>query len=121
MTPEKLHAKFPQKYQKMCYVIGQDLDLQLKWGTSSVARLKSPVFAVGQRFNILYSSPGDDLTNLANQENNESLEHYVQIYFPEYLTQTDGKFTIFDSPDHPNVEPFYRFQLSGIASCMLPS
>jgi hypothetical protein len=120
MSPAYLEAHFSNTYKKLCYLIGQDLDKEFAWGTSffKVAQLLIVTSAVGERFQVLYNARGDALTTLANEDENETFQHYVNQHFPEYMNGNDAKhFTIFGCLDHQNMEPFYRFQLSG--NCFL--
>ena len=120
-SPEYLEINEPDRYKKMCYLLGQNLDKEL--GKIKVMQLLSKKSPVGKRFQALYNTKGDELTP-PKCETNETFQHYLETHFPEYLYNGGGggddanHFTIFDeNPDHPNMEPFYRFQLSG--NCFL--
>ncbi|CAB9508630.1 expressed unknown protein [Seminavis robusta] len=109
----------------MCYLIGQNLDKEFSQGMGKfkVMELLSKKSPVGKRFHALYSAKGDELTPPKCEEK-ETFQLYLETHFPEYLNSggcgghAANHFTIFDeNPDHPNMEPFYRFQLSG--NCFL--
>jgi hypothetical protein len=124
MSPEYLEAHFSNTYKKLSYLIGQDLDKEFAWGTSffKVAQLLIETSAVGERFQVLYNTRGDDLTTLANEDENETFQHYVNQHFPEYMNAT----TLSTSPSLVALitrtwNRFIDFSSRGIAFSMHPS
>ena len=113
-SPENLEKTHPEEYQKLCYIIGQDLDQAIGWSSWYIGHL---FLCPGEnkyklRFDAFYYTKGDVLAEeVASDEKFESYTSRIPNY------DNGDRFTIFDANEHDNMVPFHRFQKSG--NCFL--
>ena len=113
-SPENLEKTHPKEYQKLCYIIGQDLDQAIGWSSLCIGHLflRRGENKYKLRFDALYYTKGDILAEeVASDEKFESYTSRIPNY------NNGDRFTIFDANEHGNMVPFYRFQKSG--NCFL--
>jgi hypothetical protein len=117
VSPSLFERVYPALYDKLSYAIGHDLDMQFARfrGMWYTALLLNENTAVGKRYEALYSADGDEMSekSKAVEKGIESFDEYTTNHLPEYKENNEDVFVVFHDPDHSNMEPFYRVQLSG--------
>jgi hypothetical protein len=125
--PGILKRLHPLWYDKLCYAIEQNLDKYLPLGFLCLERihclfdLLNKDNIIGKRYHALFSASGDDVSEISEacEKGIKTFEDYVEQHFPEYGNgNNENIYVVFHDDNHPNMEPFYRFQECG-GNCFL--
>lgn len=117
-----------ETYTKLAYAIGKDLDLEIIGrqpngdgnGRKIFMSLLDTTTGVGERFDAIYRSDGDEFfSQPAGKQNGWHME-FLQMYLPEYRNNNSKSYTIFTDRDHGNLEFFDREQLWGNCHLQAP-